>query len=69
MRLCHACKRPEDDDAGASFTNGYLCKTCGYYRTKPKKASSKQPRRRLSDEDTRDMQTPADPGIQVPRFD
>lgn len=33
--LCPTCLRPRDqDDAGASWGNGYLCMDCGFYRAK-----------------------------------
>jgi hypothetical protein len=30
---CRACGGSSDDDSGASFSNGWLCRVCGFYRS------------------------------------
>ena len=41
---CRACGGSLDDDRGASFSSGWLCRVCGFYRSEarrngPEKAS------------------------------
>lgn len=34
---CLACGAPFDDDRGASFSSGWLCALCGYYRSEARR--------------------------------
>jgi hypothetical protein len=64
MRLCKDCERPTDqDDGGASFGNGHLCMTCGFYRREPRQKKTSRAVRR---ERILDVPTPTDPGIEIP---
>lgn len=30
--ICPTCKKLTDDEPGAYFGSGWMCKSCGYYR-------------------------------------